>query len=561
MSFTLPHHASLLLVAVATACRGGDPRPAADSHGGTLVISAPADADVLLPPLTLNITSAEVDGQIFERLAEPGASLNTIGDAGWTGRLARGWTWSADSLSIAFTLDSAARWHDGTPVRAGDVRFTYQLYTDPAVSSPLRPLLANIDSVTTRDSLTAVVWFHQRAPEQFYNAAYVMYILPAHLLAAAPRDHLASSSFARDPVGSGPYHFVRWVPRQSIELAADTVYHHGRPNLDRLIWSIAPDPNAAITRVMTGEADMVEFLRPPDLAEITKHADLKAVRYPSLGMSLLLFNERDPRHAGKPHPIFSDRTVRRALAMSVDRARLVKSVFDTLAWVAVGPVTHALPTYDSTIAQLPFAPDSARRLLDADGWRARGDSGWRSKNGQPLRFSILVPASSTPRLRMAVLLQEMFRAVGARVDLEQTDFPTYVQRQESRQFDASMVAVQLDPTPSSIRQSWSSAAARARDGGNFGSYENPAFDALVDSAVTQTRPDAAHALYRKAYAILIADAPAIWLFEPMNFAGMQRRIHPKGMRADAWWAQLDQWSIPVAERTARDRVALARNKP
>ena len=561
MSFTLPHHASLLLVAVATACRGGDPRPAADSHGGTLVISAPADADVLLPPLTLNITSAEVDGQIFERLAEPGASLNTIGDAGWTGRLARGWTWSADSLSIAFTLDSAARWHDGTPVRAGDVRFTYQLYTDPAVSSPLRPLLANIDSVTTRDSLTAVVWFHQRAPEQFYNAAYVMYILPAHLLAAAPRDHLASSSFARDPVGSGPYHFVRWVPRQSIELAADTVYHHGRPNLDRLIWSIAPDPNAAITRVMTGEADMVEFLRPPDLAEITKHADLKAVRYPSLGMSLLLFNERDPRHAGKPHPIFSDRTVRRALAMSVDRARLVKSVFDTLAWVAVGPVTHALPTYDSTIAQLPFAPDSARRLLDADGWRARGDSGWRSKNGQPLRFSILVPASSTPRLRMAVLMQEMFRAVGARVDLEQTDFPTYVQRQESRQFDASMVAVQLDPTPSSIRQSWSSAAARARDSGNFGSYENPAFDALVDSAVTQTRPDAAHALYRKAYAMLIADAPAIWLFEPMNFAGMQRRIRPKGMRADAWWAQLDQWSIPVAERTARDRVALARNKP
>src|SRR6185312_10155476 len=118
MSFTLPRHASLLLVAVATACRGGDPRSAADSHGGTLVISAPADADVLLPPLTLNITSAEVDGQLFERLAEPGTSLNTIGDAGWTGRMARGWTWSADSLSLAFTLDSAARWHDGAPVRA-----------------------------------------------------------------------------------------------------------------------------------------------------------------------------------------------------------------------------------------------------------------------------------------------------------------------------------------------------------------------------------------------------------------------------------------------------------
>ncbi|MGH7633788.1 MAG: hypothetical protein ACRENC_08655, partial [Gemmatimonadaceae bacterium] len=163
--------------------------------------------------------------------------------------------------------------------------------------------------------------------------------------------------------------------------------------------------------------------------------------------------------------------------------------------------------------------------------------------------------------RMAVLMQEMFRAVGARVDLEQTDFPTYVQRQESRQFDASMVAMQLDPTPSSIRQSWSSAAARTKDGGNFGAYANPAFDALVDSAITRSHPDAAHAYYRKAYAMLIADAPAIWLFEPMNFAGMQRRIHPTSMRADAWWAHLDQWSIPAAERTARDRIGLAQAKP
>ncbi len=550
----------VLVPAALAACQTPERTGRTGIDGGTIVISAGTDADVFFPPTTVNPTSVQVDGQVFEHLAEPGEELNTIGDAGWTGRLATSWTWGRDSLSIAFHLDPAAHWHDGRPVRARDVLFTYRLYVDPQVGSSVAPLLQNIDSVTATDSTTAVFWFKHRSPQQFFDAAFQMRILPEHLLADIPRPRLQTSEFARHPIGSGPYRFVRWVPRQLVELEADTSYHRGRPHIDRLIWSIAPDPNAAFLRLLSGDADVVEYLRPPDIEQLAKHPELKAVRYPSLAYVYLLFNERDPAHPARPHPVFGNREVRRALTMAVDRPRLVRAVLDTLADVAVGPLTRAIPGYDSTIAQIPYAPDSAKRLLDALGWRA-GPDGIRRRGGQPLRFAIAVPSSSTPRVRSAVLLQQMFKAVGADVTIDQMDFPTHFQRMQAGQFDASVFAFMSDGNPSTIRQSWSVAAARTKDGDNYGSYENPRFDALIDTAAMQMDPVRANAYYRRAYEVLLADAPAVWLYEPATFAGMHRRVVPVGMRADAWWANLDRWYIPADQRIPRDRIGLARARP
>ena len=547
----------VLLAATLSGCQQRDSAARRSDDGGTLVISSGSDATLLFPPLTVNVTSAQVEAQIFEHLAEPGEQLNMIGDAGWEGRLARSWSWSPDSLAIAFHIDSLARWHDGRPVRAADVAFTYDLYTDSAVASTVASLLADIDSVTVRDSLTPVFWFSHRSPEQFATAAFQMRILPEHLLSKIARKDIQSSSFARAPVGSGPFRFVRWVPRQLIELEANTDYHLGRPHLDRVIWSVAPDNNAAFMRLLSGDADFVEYMRPGDFEPLAGHPELKTVRYPSLIYGFLLFNERDPHDRKRPHPIFDDRTVRRALTMAIDRRGLVRSIYDTLAVPAIGPFTEALSTYDSTIHQIPYDPDSAAALLDASGWRDADGDGWRQKNGHQLRFTIIVPSSSTPRMRAAVIMQEMFRKVGVRAEIEQMDFPTHGNRQEERDFDASMNTMSSDGVPSTIRQLWSTAAVT--EGSNYGSYESPRFDALVDSAASEMDPVKAGAYYRQAYQLLADDAPAIWLFEPLSFAAMQRRIHPVGMRANGWWLNLDKWYIPEAERIPRDRIGLARD--
>ena len=123
--------------------------------GGTIVIAAAADADALVPPLILSLQGKQIVDQIFDNLADIGPRLNTVGDAGFTPRLASSWQWSADSLEVDFKLDPRARWHDGVPVHSEDVRFTFGLLKDPALGSPLSGNLDNVDSVSLPTGVTA----------------------------------------------------------------------------------------------------------------------------------------------------------------------------------------------------------------------------------------------------------------------------------------------------------------------------------------------------------------------------------------------------------------------
>ena len=549
--------ASLLpILLLAAACRGdtGASGGAAGENGGTLVFTQPTDADGFLPPVTESGPSSEVESQVFERLAEIGPAMNTNGDAGFIPILATGWTWSKDSLSIAFRIDPRARWHDGKPVTASDVRFTLDLNRDSTIGSVTRTLVANIDSVTVRDSLTPVFWFSHRYPEQFFDATFQMRVLPEHVLGSIPRKDIANADFRRNPVGSGPFKFVRWEPHQAIVVEANPDYHLGRPRLDRVVWSVAPDPNAAVLRVFSGDADFIQSVPPGLLAESAKHPDVNALIYSNLGYSFLLFNERDPKDAHKPHTILGDRNVRRALSMAIDRAAVVKSVFDTLAITGHGPVTRNYPTYDSTIALLPFDPDSAGKILDAAGWK-RGADGMRAKNGRPLAFSITVPSSSATRRQMSELMQAAYKKEGIAVQIDLMDFVAVNQRMASRAYDATYVTVGLDPSPGNMRQLWGSTAAGPVES-NWGGYVSPTFNAYVDSALRAMDRAKGKAYFRKAYETIIGDAPAIWMYEARVIAVMNKRIRPVDMRTDAWYTNVREWYIPANERNARDRAAV-----
>lgn len=550
-SRTIPAIALLLIAA----CRG-EGHSSAAARSSALVMTSPADADNLIPALTTNEIASQVGSLLFEKLVEPGDSLNTIGDAGFRPSLADSWSWAPDSLSIAFHLDPRAHWHDGVPVRAADVLYSYRVNISKDVGSPIGPLLVGIDSVTARDTLTPVFWFHARSPEQFFNAGSQVRIIPAHLLQSTPDSALKNSSFGRKPVGSGPYRFARWVSGSTIELDADSTFHRGRPKLDRLIWSIAASPDAAMLRLFSGEANFIEYLRPQDVAQVAKHPELKAIKYPNLQVYYMTFNERGYGGHGT-NAIFGDRDVRRALTMAVDRQRVVSTVLDSSARVALGPISSVISTYDSTLPRLPFAPDSARAILERRGWVA-GTDGVRHKGSAPLRFTILVPSTSTIRQQAAVLMQDMYKQVGARVDIERVDFPTMGARESAHEFDAAIDGMALDPSPSSIRQEWSTAAANAEGTSNAGHYASRQFDALVDSAANQMNPAIARAYYRRAYTTIIGDAPAVWLYEGSVLAGMSVGVRPAPMRPDAWFAHLADWTIGTGGSSAESTsVAIA----
>ncbi|MGH7663560.1 MAG: ABC transporter substrate-binding protein [Gemmatimonadaceae bacterium] len=545
-----------LLVLATAGCADTDPETGRGEPGGTVVIASAGDADFLLPPLITGVTGKQVVDQLYEKLAEIGPDLNTVGDDGFTPRLAESWEWADDSLSITFQLDPEARWHDGRPVRAGDVRFSHRFYTDSAVASAAATRLSSVDSVTIPDSVTAVVWFARRSPEQFFDFVYELLVLPEHVLGGIPAAELRSSPVAREPVGSGPFRFVRWEPGVRIEIVADTGFHRGRPSLDRVIWRISSDPSTAVTQLLTGAADFYEVIPPPAIPEIAADSMLQLIQYPALAYGYLAFNFRDPDNLRRPHPLFSHVGVRRALSMAVDREALVASVFDSLGRVARGPFASALVRESEMPRQIPFDPAAAATLLDSLGWRDANGDGIRERNGTTLAFDMLVPTSSRIRMSMAVLLQEQLRRVGARVELETVEFTTFLARQAGKQFDAALGAWNLDPSFSGLRQNWMTEGQEGTGTSNFGSYSGAGFDALVDSALVAPTPGERSRLKAAAFQAIVDDAPAIWLYEPLLVAAAHRRIDITGMRPDAWWAGIPEWSIAADRRIARDSIGL-----
>jgi peptide/nickel transport system substrate-binding protein len=384
-----------------------------------------------------------------------------------------------------------------------------------------------------------------------------MVIIPDHALRGIRGPALRTAPIARAPIGSGRFRFVDWTAASSVEIAADTTNYRGRSRVDRVIWSIAPDPGTAFTRLIGGAADVLEQIPSAQLSQLAAHPEVRTVLLPGLEYNFIQFNLRDPANTARPHSLFSDRSLRRALTMAVDRRRIVQSVYDSLAAVAIGPTVRAYPTTDTTLQQIPYSPDGARRLLDSLGWRVSGTDSIRRRNGRPLEFTLTVPGSSRNRVNMAVIVQDQLRQVGATMNIDKLEFASFIDREIRHGFDAVMGGWHVDASPAGIRQTWASAGARA-GGSNYGSYTNPAFDAATDSALSAMSFSERRDRFKRAYQTIIDDAPAIWLAEPKSVVAINRRIQTPALRPDSWWSGLADWWVPPAGRITRDTVGSAR---
>src|SRR5437773_7288635 len=140
---------------------------------GTLVIAGLGEPDILLPPASDDAHADAVDDQVYVKLADLGPSGNTFGDVGFVPELAERWEWD-NPRTITFHLNPNARWHDGRPVRAEDVAFSFDVNTDSIVNSRARASLTKVRRAPTRDSLPGVGHFSEGYPEQFYVGVHQM---------------------------------------------------------------------------------------------------------------------------------------------------------------------------------------------------------------------------------------------------------------------------------------------------------------------------------------------------------------------------------------------------
>ena len=538
-----------LVAALAAFSLAGQAGAQANRPATSITIVTGQQATIPIPTFmegpAAHVGNIEVADQLYLRLADLGPTLLTAGDSGFVPGLARTWT-RRDSVTLAFDLDPRARWHDGVPVTARDVVFTFSRAKDPAVSTRLANLLRYVTSVTAENDHRVVFRFSRPYSEQLYDATFHVAPIPTHVLDSVPPEEVARSDIARRLVGSGPYRWVRSVPGQFVELAANPDFFLGKPKVERMILRVAADPDARLNLLLSGQADAMDNIPPPqdNLRRVAAHPDLRMISVPSPTVGYLLFNQRDPRNRTRPHPILADVRVRRAITLGLDRRRLVQAVFGSHGVVPYGPVSQILWIRHHSPEPEPQDAAEARRLLAIAGWGDSDEDGTLDREGRPLQLQLILPNTSAIRRQLALLVQEQLRQLKIQLDVQLLEAPLWNERRTAGDFDVDFGAVTQDPSPSGISQSWT-----CTGGSNVAGYCNREVDSLIQRAVL-ARGDPAE-FWIAALRQMEADAPATFLYAPTYVFAVNRRFTRVAISPQSSWLLLRKWSTTPSAATRR----------
>ncbi|MGH7658802.1 MAG: ABC transporter substrate-binding protein, partial [Gemmatimonadales bacterium] len=432
----------------------------------------------IFPPLVMETVGRDISDQVFERLADLQTGQPTVDESAYAPRLARSWE-RVDSLTLRFNLREGAEWHDGTPVTAEDVVYSFQVFRSPEVDALARSQLENrVASVTAEDSNTVLVKFTRAYPEQMYDATYHVRIIPAHIWRDIPVADWPGDTSLAHLVGTGPYRVSRWQRGQSLELVEVERDGGGvTTEIPRVIWRFANDPQAAFNLIASHEADMFESLTMDMVERLASDTTYRLLPYPSAVYGFLGFRVSDDR--GRPTPVLGDRGVRRALAAAIDRRSLARAVYGPETRVPAGPYSQLLWVGAGEVVQPQWDSTAADAMLDRQGWRPGADS-VRRKNGERLEVAIMVPSTSGGRMRMAEIIQEQWRQIGVSASITAVDFPVFQSRLAQGNFDSYIGAWLDEPSPRGLGDQWT---REAWDALNYGHYDNPAFDSLFRAAL------------------------------------------------------------------------------
>lgn len=509
---------------------GGPPQT-----GGMAVAAVTSDFQSFNPVVNTHATTDDVIRfMLFTPLIQYDAKLNAVP---WLAQ-----SWQLSDSSVVFKLRNDVKWHDGQPVTAEDVKFTFDLAKDTTAASLLgSAYLGLVKSATVVDPYTIRFDFtapHAQALDDFWWAP-----LPKHLLKDVPAAQLGQAPYNRQPVGSGPFRFVEWKPNQTLTLGANLDFPAalgGRPRLDRVIFRIIPEPTTMVTELANRTTDVIGWTLQPDQAvQVQQTQGLTLKHFPSREFTYVAWNGT--------RPPFDDAAVRRAMGMAIDRATIIQGLMHGFAVPATGMIPSWSPM-SSEVAALPFDPAKARQELAAAGWRDTNGDGVVEKNGRPLRFVLTVNTANRTHQDMAQVLQQELKAVGAQVEVQAQEFQTMLRRYKARDYDAvianwSLDTFKVDPTPL-----FSCALSRAANSSNRTGYCNPRADALMEQGLRETDVAKAKQIWQQYSQLLQQDQPLTFLFWSEDMAGVGPRLQGVEMDARSKLANARDWWIPADRR-------------
>ena len=465
------------------------------------ILSDEPSAQILQAAVTESLVRRDADGGFVARLA---TDVPTIANGG--ARIVTDVATPSGRLVATFELRSDARWQDGEPITADDVRFAFDDDRAAPPATARRWMAERVERVERVDDRT--VRFTYRAGERWELYPLVARVLPAHVLASASPDRRAQ--YLREPMHAGPFAVAAWIPGFGMTLSAFPGYVGGAPNLGRIEVRFYGDRGAVVDALRRGEVDVAGA--PAVEADLTRTLD-RFADGPRLQALYKAANAIEMLRFGTKNTVFTDLRVRQAVELALDRRALVETIFAGRARV---PRSYLVPPLWAATEPLD-APrvdrEVARGLLAAAGFRT-GRLGILERGAERMIVTLQVATGSQARIDAGRRLSGDLASVGIAATVLERSPADVLDAVGRGDFDLALVPERTDdPQLASDR---------------YRTLAGPWFDVLLDAAAAASERVEKHALYAEMQRLWAESLPGVPLYQellvdvaPRNLEGIQ----------------------------------------
>ncbi len=438
--------------------------------------------------------------------------------------LAESWAVSQDAKTYTFRLKRGVKFHDGTPFNAEAVKFTMDRIVDPATKAgQSHDQLGPYDRTEIVNDYTVRIQMKEGYTPLLTNLnGYLGIVSPTAV------KKMGLADFDRHPVGTGPFIFKEWVPKDHVTLVRNPDYnwgssyfkHKGPAYLEQVIFKIIPEDSVRTGTLRSGETQYIDDLLPLEYGALKRSSRITVIDkgQPGSGFVLLL-------NVTSKGPI-SDLAVRRAMEYGVDREGLNKAVFQGLNKVAWSPLMRPTFGYDPSTEKIySYDPTKAKQTLEEAGWRV-GSDGIREKGGQKLVIDF--PIIGRPRDRaMAESVQASLREIGMDVAVTSLERGAFTERRRQKRFDVNFMWFSYGD-PDVLRTIFHSSNINAF---NRAQYQIPEVDRMLEQAAATTNKARRAQLYADIQQRVLKDAVVVPLVDSVTHDA--KRTEVQGDHLDA----------------------------
>lgn len=492
----------LLTMALLAACGGGTPgaptgsgdggAPAASTQSAVVRIGWGGSPDSLNPGVGVLAESYTIYGLVYDSMFE----LQL--DGTYTPELAESFTVSDDGLVWTFKIRDGFTFHDGQPLTADDIAFSYNFYMAQDGFPFLYGYTGYFESVEAPDPSTVVITLTEAIPNMESQLLF-LYVLPKHIWEAYAAE--GAADFANtDMIGSGPFKLAEYQQSEFVRLDAVKTHPLYPPKVDGAIFRTFGNQDSLVQALRTGQIDMITEMPATAVPSLRNDANITLVIGPPAApdVSDIIINQVAPENCPPDdgicsgHPALLDRSVRRALAHATDKQQIIDVVLLGLGNPGLTLIPDSLGIwYNDALEDYAFDLERANQILDEAGYLDQNNDGVRElpDGSRDLTFRLNWPSDSSNAPRMAEILNGLWSQIGVRTELQGLD-PDALTAVCCPAFDFDIIlwGWGSDPDPAFLLSVMTT--AEIPTGTSETGYSSPEYDALYAQQAVELDDDA-----------------------------------------------------------------------